>query len=177
LRSDRIVSFGRHLVSIAVLPGTVAVVIPLWIARRGGAVLRAPDTVVGVCAVVAGLVLIGCGLALFASSLRQFSAEGDGTLAPWDPPRRLVVHGPYRRVRNPMISGVIFVLFGEAALLRSTPLVQWAFLFLIINLIYIPLLEEPMLNARFGDEYRRYCEHVPRIVPRLRPWDGNGQNP
>jgi protein-S-isoprenylcysteine O-methyltransferase Ste14 len=159
-------------VSIAVLPGTVAVVIPLWIVRRRGVQLSIPVTVVSTCAAVAGIFLIACGLVLFGSSLRRFAADGQGTLAPWDPPRRLVIQGPYRRVRNPMISGVIFVLFGEAALLRSAPHLQWALLFLIINLIYIPFLEEPMLSDRFGDEYRRYCEHVPRIVPRLRSWDG-----
>jgi protein-S-isoprenylcysteine O-methyltransferase Ste14 len=56
-------------------------------------------------------------LARFASSLRRFAGEGESTLAPWDPPRRLVVTGPYRFVRNPMISGVIFLLLGEASVL------------------------------------------------------------
>jgi protein-S-isoprenylcysteine O-methyltransferase Ste14 len=163
-------------VSIAVLPGTATVVIPLWIVRRRGVHLCAPVTLAGIGAAIAGVFLIVCGLALFGSSLRRFAADGQGTLAPWDPPRRLVIQGPYRRVRNPMISGVIFVLFGEAALLRSTPHVQWALLFLIINLLYIPLLEEPMLSARFGDEYRRYCEHVPRMFPRLRPWHSDRGN-
>ena len=96
--------------------------------------------------------------------------EGDGTLAPWDPPRRLVVRGPYRFVRNPMISGVIFVLFSEALILRSLPLAAWAATFLVINLIYIPLSEEPMLRARFGDDYEEYCRHVRRFLPRVRPW-------
>jgi protein-S-isoprenylcysteine O-methyltransferase Ste14 len=176
LKSDRTLSFFRHLVSAAVLPGTAAVLIPFWIARRRSVHLTVPETLCGICAVVVGIGLIACGLALFGSSLRRFAADGLGTLAPWDPPRRLVVQGPYRRVRNPMIGGVIFVLFGEAALLRSTPHVQWAFLFLIINLIYIPLLEEPVLRARFGEPYRHYCEQVPRFVPRLRAWDGANGN-
>ena len=72
------------------------------------------------------LVLLGCvllviGGTLFVASLRRFAGEGEGTLAPWDPPRRFVVEGPYRYVRNPMISGVIFLLAGEAAILRSVP--------------------------------------------------------
>lgn len=107
---------------------------------------------------------------LFSSSLRGFAAEGRGTLAPWDPPRHLVVHGPYRFVRNPMISGVLFVLAGEAMLLRSGPHAVWALVFLGINLVYIPLVEEPSLRLRFGEPYREYCEQVPRIFPRLRPW-------
>ena len=100
----------------------------------------------------------------------RFASDGKGTLAPWDPPRRLVIHGPYRYVRNPMISGVVFVLFGEALMLRSGPHVQWALIFLIINFIYIPLLEERQLKERFGDAYVEYCRHVPRLLPRLRPW-------
>jgi len=99
--------------------------------------------------------------------------EGDGTLAPWDPPRRLVVRGPYRFVRNPMISGLIFVLFSEALLLLSRPHAEWAATFLLINLIYIPLLEEPMMVARFGDDYREYCRHVGRILPRRRAWQSS----
>jgi len=91
-------------------------------------------------------------------------------LAPWDPPRHLVVRGPYRHVRNPMISGVVFVLFGEALVLLSGPHAQWALIFLVINFIYIPLLEEQRLKARFGEEYIEYCRHVPRLLPRLRPW-------
>ncbi len=33
-----------------------------------------------------------------------------------------------------------------------------------------PLLEEPQLRHRFGAEYIEYCKHVPRLLPRLRPW-------
>jgi rhodanese-related sulfurtransferase len=40
--------------------------------------------------------------------------------------------------------------------------------------VYIPLLEEPMLEGRFGDEYRDYCAHVPRLLPRMTPWLGPG---
>jgi protein-S-isoprenylcysteine O-methyltransferase Ste14 len=111
---------------------------------------------------------------LFVASLRRFATEGEGTLAPWDPPRRLVVRGPYRYVRNPMISGVVLVLFGEAAVLLSRPHLSWAHLFLGLNAVYIPLLEEPLLAARFGDAYRTYCRHVPRLLPRWRPWDPEG---
>jgi protein-S-isoprenylcysteine O-methyltransferase Ste14 len=122
----------------------------------------------------AGLCLLLVGLTLFVSSLRRFATEGEGTLAPWDPPRRLVVRGPYRYVRNPMISGVVFVLFGEALLLVSVAHLMWALAFLVVNLIYIPLLEEPQLKRRFREEYVAYCRHVPRLVPRMRPWTPGG---
>jgi len=70
-----------------------------------------------------------------------------------------------------MISGVIFILAGEAMLLASRPHALWALTFLGLNLIYIPLLEEPLLRRRFGEAYLEYCKHVARILPRLRPWE------
>jgi protein-S-isoprenylcysteine O-methyltransferase Ste14 len=118
-----------------------------------------------------GIGVLGIGLVLFASSLRRFATEGEGTLAPWDPPRRLVLRGPYRYVRNPMISGVILILFAEALLLLSRAHFMWALTFLAINAIYIPLFEEPQLAGRFGEEYDEYRRHVPRFFPRLRAWD------
>ncbi|HEY8831489.1 MAG TPA: isoprenylcysteine carboxylmethyltransferase family protein [Gemmatimonadaceae bacterium] len=160
----------RHLLAIAALPFVVAVLIPIWIARASGVHPALGTTTPRLLTQVAGLALLTVGLLLFVSSLRRFARDGKGTLAPWDPPRNLVVRGPYRYVRNPMISGVLFVLFGEALMLLSGPHVQWALIFLVINLIYIPLLEEQQLKARFGEEYIEYCRNVPRLVPRLRPW-------
>lgn len=167
----------RHLVAIAVLPFTVTVLIPLWLARRNATALAPGDAVSEIAGQAAGLVLLAAGALLFAASLRRFAGEGEGTLAPWDPPRRLVVRGPYRYARNPMISGVALVLFGEALVLRSRPHFAWALLFLGINAVYIPLLEEPMLLERFGRDYQEYRRHVPRLLPRLRPWTPEGPPP
>jgi protein-S-isoprenylcysteine O-methyltransferase Ste14 len=69
-----------------------------------------------------------------------------------------------------MISGVVFILFGEALALRSSAHLTWAVMVLAVNLVYIPAVEEPMLAERFGGSYREYTRHVPRMVPRLRPW-------
>ena len=167
---ERLLFLIRHLLSIAALPFMVTVVIPIWLAGRNGVHAALGTTVPQVIAQVAGVSLCLIGALLFASSLRRFATEGKGTLAPWDPPRRLVLHGPYRYVRNPMISGVVFVLFGEALVLLSRPHLTWALTFLAINFIYIPLLEEPQLKSRFGADYVEYCRHVPRLIPRLRPW-------
>ena len=160
----------RHLLSIAILPFTMAVLIPLWIARSWGTDLALGSGVAELAIQFIGLALLALGLTFFSWSLRRFAVEGKGTLAPWDPPRELVVHGPYRYVRNPMISGVAMVLFGEAAILRSWPHAIWALTFTAINLIYIPLVEEPELAGRFGESYREYCRHVPRLFPRATPW-------
>ena len=165
------VMFLRHLLSIVILPGTVAVAVPIWIARRNHIAFAPPVTIGDSVLVGAGAIALAAGFVLFAASLARFVNEGRGTLAPWDPPRRLVVRGPYRYVRNPMVSGVIFVLLGEALVLRSMPHAWWALTFVIMNLIWIPLFEEPILTAMFGDDYRDYRRHVRRFVPRLRPYE------
>jgi protein-S-isoprenylcysteine O-methyltransferase Ste14 len=161
----------RHLFAIAALPFVVTVVVPIWLARRNAVALRAGETLPELLLQLLGVAVLAVGVLLFASSLRRFASEGGGTLAPWDPPRHLVVRGPYRYVRNPMISGVILVLLGEAALLSSRALLSWAGIFALINAIYIPLLEEPLLADRFGEAYAAYRRHVPRLIPRLRPWE------
>ena len=119
---------------------------------------------------ILGAAILLAGLALFAWSLYYFATRGRGTLAQWDPPRALVVGGPYRFVRNPMISGVIFVVCGEALVLLSLPHAIWAATFIVINIVYIRLVEESSLETRFGGAYREYTRHVRRFVPHLRPW-------
>lgn len=160
----------RQLAAIIALPGLVAVLVPWRIARRYDLGLEPAASLGGIVLQVAGAGMLLIGLALFASSLYEFATRGRGTLAPWDPPRALVVAGPYRFVRNPMISGVIFVVCGEALLLLSLPHAIWAATFILINIVYIRLVEEPSLEARFGGAYRDYTRHVRRFVPRLRPW-------
>jgi len=170
----RLINIIRQLLAIAALPFVVAVLVPLWLARRDAvrfAIARSAPHVAGQ---LLGVALLLAGLTLFASSLQRFIVDGRGTLAPWDPPRRLVVRGPYRYVRNPMISGIVFVLFGEALVLGSVAHLWWATIFLAVNALYIPLLEEPMLAARFPESYAEYRRNVPRLFPRLRPWDASG---
>ena len=161
---------ARQLLSIAILPFTVTVLIPLWIARTEEIAMRAPAGLAGWASVVMGVLLLGFGLTLFTASLRRFAKDGKGTLAPWDPPRKFVVTGPYRFVRNPMISGVVLILFAESAFLRSRAHLWWALAFLAANMVQIPLMEEPMLRTRFGAPYDEYCRNVRRLIPRLTPW-------
>jgi protein-S-isoprenylcysteine O-methyltransferase Ste14 len=120
---------------------------------------------------ILGMVFIVLGLELMIATIRLFVTVGKGTLAPWNPTERLVVQGVYRHVRNPMISGVFFVLLGETFLAASLPLLGWFLLFVIANAVYIPLAEEPGLVRRFGDDYEAYRRNVPRWIPRLRPWE------
>ena len=159
------------LKAILVLPGTALVYVPaiiLYATRDTGAAaaLAAPGQVV----FWLGLVAAACGLPLMVWTVRIFTTIGGGTPAPWDPPTRLVVRGPYRHVRNPMITGALLGLAAEAALLQSWPLLAWAVAFFCVNAVYFRLSEEPGLVRRFGDDYRAYQANVPRWIPRLRPW-------
>src|SRR5687767_3288926 len=119
----------RHLLAVAVFPFVMAVVIPVWLARRDQVALSLAETVPLLLVQLVGVLVLVIGIILFASSLRRFASEGEGTLAPWDPPRQLVVHGPYRYVRNPMISAVILILLGEALVLLSTSHLWWVLIF------------------------------------------------
>jgi protein-S-isoprenylcysteine O-methyltransferase Ste14 len=150
----------RHLLAIGLLPGVVTLLVPALIVSGDG-VAWWPLSLLGA-------VLIALGLVLIAQTVALFATVGDGTLAPWDPTARLVVRGPYRRVRNPMISGVLCVLLGEALVFGSLALLAWWAVVFAINAVYFPLVEEPGLRRRFGADYEAYRTSVPRWLPRLR---------
>ena len=111
------------------------------------------------------------GILLAGWTTRLFVDRGEGTPAPWDPPRKLVVAGPYRHVRNPMISGVLLVLIAETLFFGSWPLFGWVVAFFLLNTVYFSRVEEPGLDRRFGEDYRHYRANVPRWIPRWRPWN------
>jgi protein-S-isoprenylcysteine O-methyltransferase Ste14 len=146
----------RSLVSIAVLPGIVAALVP-WLVLRGSAL--APFAVFA-------LVPLAAGLALFAWCLVEFARRGRGTLAPWDAPRRFVASGPYRAVRNPMYVAVISVLVAEAIAFGSLRLALYAAFVGLAFHVFVLLYEEPTLERTFGESYRAYREAVPRWMPR-----------
>lgn len=166
-------SAWRHVRAVGLLPGVVTVVVPALIVWSGDSVHVGWGLSAGlaVLAGLAGVALIGLGLLLIVCTVTLFAWIGEGTLAPWDPTSRLVVRGPYRHVRNPMISGVLCILLGEAALLGSVALLLWFAAVLAVNAVYMPLVEEPGLARRFGDDYETYRAHVPRWIPSPRPWD------
>ena len=115
-----------------------------------------------------GGLLIAAGVALVVWTVTLFANVGHGTLAPWDPTSQLVVGGPYRHVRNPMITGVGTILAGEALFFRSWGISLELAVFAVVNAIYFPLVEEPGLQRRFGAEYEEYRARVPRWLPRVR---------
>lgn len=158
-------SLFSHLRDIIILPFTVTVIVPYFILDRSEQLI--PDVLwVKIIAVLFALV----GITLLFYTITLFGRFGNGTLAPWAPTQKLVVTGPYRYCRNPMISGVFFILIGESLFFHSTSIATWAGLFFCINTTYFILAEEPSLEGRFGDEYREYKRHVGRWIPRLKPY-------
>ncbi len=145
-----------------ILPVTVLVIVPLWVEDNW--------TVRVSFHLFAGLIIIVIGLTIMALTISSFITIGKGTLAPWSPPKKLVIKGLYRYVRNPMILGVLTVLLGEALGVWSKNILVWAGEFFIINIIYFTIYEQPNLEKRFGGEYREYKKHVSMWIPRRTPY-------
>ena len=117
-----------------------------------------------------GMVVGVLGITLAVWSVLTFIRYGDGSPAPWAPSKRFVARGPYCFVRNPMILAVFLLLLTEATLLRSFPLLAWFALFVFVNCLYIPFIEEKNLEQRFGATYLKYKECVSRCIPRATAW-------
>ncbi|MDR1365741.1 MAG: hypothetical protein LBJ03_01455 [Holosporales bacterium] len=122
---------------------------------------------------IIGAVLLVIGLFLAGWTMWLFAQKGKGTAAPWDPPKKLVVAGPYCYVRNPMILSVLIMLVAESLLLNSWHIFIWSIVFLVGNLVYFPLVEEKKLEKSFGVDYLNYKFGVPRWIPRLTAWKQN----
>jgi len=121
----------------------------------------------------AGWIVVAIGAAIGLPCVWEFAWRGLGTPAPFDPPRRLVITGPYRFVRNPMYVGMGVALIGESIVY---PHITRLMLLLVLALwvmvtLFIIGYEEPTLRRMFGDDYQHYCRNVRRWIPRLRPFD------
>jgi protein-S-isoprenylcysteine O-methyltransferase Ste14 len=114
---------------------------------------------------VIGAVLVVAGGALAIWCVLTFAFVGKGTPAPFDPPRRLVVRGPYRFVRNPMYIGAGVALCGAALFYRSWPLLGYAAMFGLATHLFVITYEEPTLARIFGEAYERYRGQVRRWLP------------
>ena len=115
---------------------------------------------------IAGMIVGAAGAALALWCVLAFALVGKGTPAPFDPPRRLVVQGPYRLVRNPMYVGAGLALAAAALFCQSMALLGFAALFLLVTHLFVVWYEEPTLRRSFGEEYAAYCRRVRRWWPR-----------
>jgi len=152
----------KNLLFTLVVPGTVAVYVPLLIVQN-----RLPAS--GPLFAVA-LALFALGGALYVRCVWDFAAFGRGAPAPIDAPKKLVVRGLYRYTRNPMYVGVLTVILGWAVLFRATALVIYALIVGTCFHLFIVLYEERRLQKEFGGEYDNYRSRVGRWLPRLRRW-------
>jgi protein-S-isoprenylcysteine O-methyltransferase Ste14 len=160
---------ARALTYATLFVGLVLVLLPARVLRASGVVappeLGPPQ--------LAGLALAIAGGAVALWCVLTFATLGRGTPAPFDPPRRLVVRGPYRFVRNPMYLGAGTALGGAALYCRSLPLLGYLAVFLVAAHLFVIGYEEPTLAGKFGADYRAYRAAVRRWLPgwraRLRP--------
>ena len=152
----------RTLIFTILVPGFWTVAMPSWVLPRG---TRVDLGVAG----LFGLLLMAAGAVLYvATAFWGFALRGRGTPAPIDPPKTLVVEGPYHVVRNPMYWAVAAVVMGEALLFHSLTLVELALALFAGAMLFVLLYEEPALRRKFGAEYEAYCRQVPRWIPRFR---------
>ena len=115
---------------------------------------------------IAGIVVGSVGAVVALWCIATFIVIGRGTPAPFDPPKNLVVVGPYRWVRNPMYIGAALALAGAALFYQSWGLLGYCVAFLIVMYLFVVLYEEPALRTTFGEAYARYCHNVRRWLPR-----------
>ncbi len=154
------------LVFFFIAPGTVAGLVPWWISRSRvqASLLDAPvfRTI--------GVLLIIAGIPVLLDSFARFALQGLGTPAPVFPTRHLVTSGLYRYVRNPIYIAVLSVIIGQGLVFADLRILEYAALVWVGVHVFVVTFEEPMLRDTFGAEYETFCAHVPRWLPRLRPW-------
>lgn len=150
----------RAIAAFLALPGVVAFLAPLalaWPLLRDGAPFR----------LLALVPLVG-GIALLLWCTRLFLHVGEGTLAPWNPPRGLVTSGPYRHSRNPMYIAVALILVGWAFGFASTVLWVYALVVMVAFHLRVRLREERWLSETHYSEWPRYAASTPRWL--FRSW-------
>ena len=134
------------------------VFLPSWLLRNTG---LTPPPVAGP-AQLAGAALVVAGGCLVAWSILTFVFVGKGTAAPFDPPRRLVVSGPFRHLRNPIYVGAVAAMAGAALYFRSWGLLAYDAAIAVTFHVLVLAYEEPVLRRAFGADYHAYCARVPR---------------
>jgi protein-S-isoprenylcysteine O-methyltransferase Ste14 len=156
--------YFRALFAFLMLPGMFAGWLPALLAhldagRHGGW--------------AGGWILLGIGLGLLLWCVRDFLVSGRGTIAPWDPPKHLVVVGLYRFVRNPIYISVVTMVAGWSLVTGSRSLVRYGLVMVVVLHLRVILREEPWLRRQFGADWANYSASVRRWLPRLRPWRGD----
>ena len=151
---------------LVIAPGTLAVYVPWYLTHWHFAPPLFPI------ARVLGAALIVAGLPILLDSFARFALQGLGTPAPVMPPKRLVVTGFYRYVRNPMYVAVTALIAGQGLLFGSVTVLEYGAIVWAGFFLFVVAYEEPALGEQFADEYKRYRANVRRWLPRITPWRG-----
>lgn len=151
----------RTLIFVTIFMGFTLVYLPARLLSASGIVR--PAAMGGL--QILGLLVATLGTVLLLWCVLDFALIGQGTPAPFDPPRRLITQGPYRFVRNPMYIGAATLLGGAAIFYQSRPLLIYECGFLIICHLFVVIYEEPALARKFGQDYEVYRHHVKRWLP------------
>ena len=146
--------FLRAVVAFLALPGVVALLLPLAIVWNRW---PASDPWFSI-----GLVMLIAGFVLLLWCVRDFYVSGKGTLAPWSPPRNLVVVGLYRYSRNPMYVAVTLMLAGWTLCFWSPTLAIYTCFVIVAFHLRVVFGEEPWLARTHGAAWEEYKSKVPR---------------
>ena len=167
-RGRRIFAVLGSVSFFVVAPGTVAGIVP-WLISHWRA--QAPWPHFPLLRIVGALLIIA-GTLVLLDSFARFALQGLGTPAPIFPTRHLVVSGLYRYVRNPIYVAVVTAIFGQGLLFADLRVLEYGAITWLAFHVFVIAYEEPKLRATFGTEYDAFSAHVPRWLPRLRPWQG-----
>jgi protein-S-isoprenylcysteine O-methyltransferase Ste14 len=145
--------FAQAVLAFLALPGVVAFAVPvaLLVASAHTRLLQP-----------LGLVPLAGGIAGLLACTRAFHVSGKGTLAPWAPPVRLVVAGPYRYTRNPMYISVTLILLGWALSFGLSGLYVYTISVAAAFHLRVVFGEEPWLARTHGAQWHDYARRVPR---------------
>ncbi len=113
-----------------------------------------------------GILLGMIGFGLYLWTILLF-AQAKGSQAPILPTQKLVTSGPYAHTRNPMVTGTIFMILGLGISLDSWSFLAFGLIIPSLYLLYIKIVEEKELEARFGKSYREYKKSTPFIFPKF----------
>lgn len=151
----------RAVIAFLALPVIVAGLVPALIVRNATSDQSTTVTMSGIALLVAG-----CFLLLWC--VRDFYVSGKGTLAPWDPPKHLVIVGLYRYVRNPMYLAVLTIIAGWSVLRTSIWVALYMMFLAVVFHMRVIMYEEPRLHRQFGVDWESYSASVSRWLPRFR---------
>ena len=159
--------FVKVAVFTILAQGTVIIAVPYFILSRSGTMNWPGISVAGIVPVVFGAAFAGC--AFYCAW--AFVVHGLGTPAPIDPPKYLVINGPYKFNRNPIYVSIAGMIFSESVFFSSWPVAQYAAVLLLGFHLFVVFYEEPHLGKLFGKEYLEYCRKVPRWRITLSPYN------